>query len=71
MRRSQGEAILCAISVAGVLRGGWLATRPVHVHTLPGLVSLSAWRTAIGGATALLAASHLISGRTGDPVAQR
>ena len=70
MRRSQGEAILCAISAAGVL-GRWLVTRPFHVHTLPGLVSLATWLTAIGGATALPAASHLISGRTRRSVAHR
>jgi uncharacterized membrane protein YeaQ/YmgE (transglycosylase-associated protein family) len=71
MRRSQGVAMLCAIGVAGMLGSGWLATRLFHVHTLPGLASLSTWLTAIGGAAALLVASHLISGRTGRSVAHR
>jgi uncharacterized membrane protein YeaQ/YmgE (transglycosylase-associated protein family) len=71
MRRSQGGAITCAIGVAGVLGGGWLTTWLFHVHSLPGLVRLSTWLTAIGGAAAVLVASHLISGRTGRSVAHR
>jgi hypothetical protein len=67
MRRSQGVAITCAI---GADVGG-LAAGPFHVHTLPGLVSLSTWLTAIAGATGLPGTCHLNSGRTGRSMAHR
>jgi uncharacterized membrane protein YeaQ/YmgE (transglycosylase-associated protein family) len=66
-KRSEGLILTCAIGIAGALLGGWAATRLFHLHhhALQGFFNLSTWLTAIAGATVLLLAFHLVSGRSG------
>jgi uncharacterized membrane protein YeaQ/YmgE (transglycosylase-associated protein family) len=70
-KRSQGLILTCLIGIAGALGGGWAATRLFHVQTLNGFFNLSTWLTAIGGATVLLLAYHLATGRSGRRMAHR
>jgi uncharacterized membrane protein YeaQ/YmgE (transglycosylase-associated protein family) len=70
-KRSQGLILTCVIGIAGALGGGWAATRLFHVQTLNGFFNLSTWLTAIGGATVLLLAYHLATGRSGRRMAHR
>jgi len=64
-RRSQGLILTCVIGVAGVLGGGWVATRLFHIHSPAGFFNLPTWLTAIAGAAVLLLAYHLVRGRSG------
>src|ERR1039457_2442263 len=64
-RRSQGLILTCVIGVAGARRGGWVATKLFHIHSLQGFFNLSPWLTAIAGAAVLLLAYHLATGPPG------
>jgi len=63
-KRQQGLILTCLIGIAGALLGGWAATNIFHIHSLNGFFNASTWLTAIAGATVLLLAYHLVTGRS-------
>jgi uncharacterized membrane protein YeaQ/YmgE (transglycosylase-associated protein family) len=60
---SQGLIITLVLGIAGALLGGFVATQVLHVSGIQGFFHLSTWICAIAGATVLLLAYSLITGR--------
>jgi uncharacterized membrane protein YeaQ/YmgE (transglycosylase-associated protein family) len=60
---SEGLIITFVLGIAGALLGGFVATKVFHVSGIQGFFNLSTWICAIVGATVLLLAYNLITGR--------